>query len=40
MGGTGKLEGAKGKGIASGLVAQSPERTEHIWTGRIKLKNK
>lgn len=38
-GGTGRFEGAKGKGISSGLVTQSPERTEHIWTGKIKLKN-
>ena len=37
-GGTGKFEGAKGKGISSGLVTQNPERTEHIWTGNIKLK--
>lgn len=39
-GGTGRFEGAKGKGISSGLVTQSPERTEHIWTGKIKLKDK
>ena len=39
-GGTGKFEGARGWGKATGLTTQSPERTEHIWTGRIKLKNK
>lgn len=39
-GGTGRFEEARGWGIAIGLTTQSPERTEHIWTGRIKLKNK
>lgn len=38
-GGTGRFKGARGKGISSGLVTQSPERTEHIWTGKIKLRN-
>ncbi len=36
-GGTGRFEGARGVAISESYVVQDPERTDHIWRGRLIL---
>ena len=37
-GGTGKYEGASGNGVTESYVNNMTQRTDHTWTGTIKLK--
>lgn len=36
-GGTGRFEGARGRGMNDSYVTQDPERTTHRWMGRLVL---
>lgn len=36
-GGTGRFEGASGGGMTQSLVIADPERTDHLWNGRLNI---
>jgi len=39
IGGTGRFEGATGSGTTNSFVNSTTQRTDHVWSGTITLKN-